>query len=144
MHDLRMYHSTALLLPDGRVLVAGGGRMDPVTDYQTAEIYSPPYLFMGPRPTITAAPGSVALGTTLAIQTKEAARIKSVALVRLGSVTHTYDSDQRYVNLDFTQTRGGLEARTPTNSNIAPPGYYMLFIVDASGVPSVAKIVRLT
>jgi hypothetical protein len=144
MHDLRMYHSTALLLPDGRVLVAGGGRMDPVTDYQTAEIYSPPYLFKGPRPTITAAPGSAALGTTLAIQTNEAARIKSVALVRLGSVTHTYDSDQRYVNLDFAQTRGGLEARTPTNSNVAPPGYYMLFIVDASGVPSVAKIVRLT
>jgi hypothetical protein len=143
-HDLRMYHSTALLLPDGRVLVAGGGRMSPVTDFQTAEIYSPPYLFKGPRPTIVSAPVSTSLGTSFAIQTTGAAPIKSVALIRLGSVTHTYDSDQRYVDLAFTQTDNRLEVRSPTSPNVAPPGYYMLFVVNASGVPSVAKIVRLT
>jgi hypothetical protein len=144
MHNLRMYHSTALLLPDGRVLAAGGGRMSPVTDYQTAEIYSPPYLFKGARPTITAAPTSASIGSTISIQTPDAAQIKSIALVRLGSVTHTFDSDQRYVNLTFTQSNGGLEAKTPASANVAPPGYYMLFILNTSGVPSVAKIVKLS
>ena len=144
MHDLRMYHSTALLLPDGRVLVAGGGRMSPVPDYQTAEIYSPPYLFKGPRPTMSDAPASTTNGTTFTIQTPDAARIKSVALVRLGSVTHTFDSDQRYIDLAFTASGAALKVQSPSNPNVAPPGYYMLFIVDASGVPSVAKIVKVS
>jgi hypothetical protein len=142
-HDLRMYHSTALLLPDGRVLVAGGGRMSPVTDFQTAEIYSPPYLFKGPRPTISSAPSSAIVGDQLAILTPDAARIKSMALVRLGSVTHTYDSDQRYVDLTFSRSNGALQASLPASANVTPPGYYMLFIVDSSGVPSVAKIIRV-
>jgi|GEM_PF-1384695 len=144
MHDLRMYHSTALLLPDGRVLVAGGGRMNPVPDYETAELYSPPYLFKGPRPTISDAPAVTTYGARFTVPTPDANRIKSVALVGLGAVTHTFDSDQRYVNLPFTVSAGALTIQSPASPNLAPPSYYMLFIIDSSGVPSVAKVIKVS
>jgi hypothetical protein len=142
-HDLRMYHSTALLLPDGRVLVAGGGRLMPASDYLTAEIYSPPYLFKGPRPTITDAPPSTTYGSPIKIQTPDASSIASVALVRLASNTHAYDNDQRYVDLGFSKTSGSLVAQSPTSANLAPPGYYMLFLLDRAGVPSVARFIQI-
>lgn len=143
MQDYRMYHSTALLLPDGRVLVAGGGRLAPAIDYLTAEIYSPPYLFKGARPTISSAPDTASYGTSVAVQTPDAANIASVSLVRLSSVTHAFNMEQRFINLNFAKGAGTLAVQSPANANIAPPGYYMLFLVNTSGVPSLAKIVKL-
>lgn len=143
MRDPRMYHSTSLLLPDGRVLVAGGGRIAPADDYLTAEIYSPPYLFKGARPTITSAPGSANYGTTFTVQTPDAADIAGVALVRNGSNTHTVSHDQRYVPLTFTKSSGSLQITMPPAAATAPPGDYMLFVTNSAGVPSVAPIVRV-
>jgi hypothetical protein len=143
----RVYHSTALLLPDGRVLEAGSGRFGgtgPGVDQLSAEIYSPPYLFNGPRPTITSAPTAVSYGATFAVVTPDAARIGTVSLVRFGSVTHHFNTGQRFVKLAFQQVTGGLSVTAPTNGNVAPPGYYMLFILDTHGVPSVAAIVQMT
>jgi hypothetical protein len=138
----RMYHSTALLMPDGRVLVAGGGRLNVATDYLNAEIYSPSYLFKGARPTVTSAPSTVSYGASFFVGTPDADSIASVTMVRNGSVTHSFNMDQRYVPLTFTRTAGGLTVQAPVDGNTAPPGHYMLFIVNNQGVPSVAPIVR--
>lgn len=136
----RMYHSTALLLPDARVLSAG---QDNGTLATYGEIFSPPYLFRGARPTITAAPTTTGYGQPLSISTPDAAAIATVTVIKAGSVTHEIDSDQRSVPLSFTAAGGSLTAQSPANANIAPPGYYMLFIVNSSGVPSVAPFIRI-
>ncbi len=140
LSEPRMYHTAAALLPDGR-LVIGGGEVQRTTDQ--VQIYSPPYLFKGPRPTITSAPEQAQYAGSLTVATPDAARISSVALIRPSAVTHGFDSNQRYVPLTFRQAEGGLSADTPINGNVAPPGYYMLVIKDASGVPSVAHWIRL-
>jgi len=143
MQDPRMYHSIALLLPDGRVLAAGGGRNSSAVDYPTAQIYSPPYLFKGARPTISGLPAVTTYGGTMVVQTPDAAGIGAVAFIRLGSVTHTDNMDQRYIPLSFTTGTASLAVQSPANANLAPPGYYMLFIVNTNGVPSVAQIVQI-
>jgi hypothetical protein len=139
----REYHSTALLLPDGRVLMAGGGQLPGrATNIYSGEIYSPPYLFKGNRPTISSAPSTVQYGSSFTISTPDAASIQKVALIRTPSVTHAFDENQRYLPLSFTQGSGQLTVQTPSNRNSAPPGYYMLFVVNGNGVPSVASFVR--
>jgi hypothetical protein len=146
MQKPRLYHSTALLLPDGRVVAMGGGRFNGVnepTDQLSSEAYSPPYLFKGPRPTISAAPATATYNGTITVQTPDAIRIATVSLIRLGSVTHAFDQNQRYLQLPFTTASGALNVQAPANANLAPPGYYMLFILDANGVPSVAAILKL-
>jgi hypothetical protein len=143
MRDLRMYHSTALLLPDGRVLVAGGGRLGAIPSYPTAEIFSPPYLFRGARPTITQAPATGILGEIISIDTPDAADISRVALVPLAAVTHTSNMNQTYVELAFTRGTNTLSATLPTNMNVVAPGYYMLFILNGNGVPAVAPFIRV-
>jgi hypothetical protein len=142
----RLYHSTALLLPDGRVLSAGGG-FPPgpgEVNQPNYEIFSPPYLFKGPRPTITAAPSEVALNTNFFITTPDAASISKVTMIRLGSVTHAFNQNQRLTELIFRAKPGGLEVQFPGGANLTPSGHYMLFLVNSNGVPSVASIVKIS
>lgn len=143
----RIYHSTALLLPDGRVMSMGGGRPSDLAhgdpDHLDAEIFSPPYLFKGPRPTITAAPESIDYREAFTIQTPDAADIAQITLVRLGSTTHTVNMDQRFNRLTFERVGDHLVATAPRSATYATPGYYMLSVLNADGVPSVSKIVHL-
>ena len=136
----RIYHSTALLLPDGRILSAGGGRFGP--SHLDAEFYSPPYLFKGPRPAISSAPSTVGYGANFFVGTA-ATNISAVTFLRLGAVTHAFNQNQRFLKLTFQATAGGLTVQAPSTANLAPPGHYMLFILDANGVPSVAPIVKI-
>ena len=144
----RLYHSVALLLPNATVWLAGGNP-ERGTYNNTMEIYQPPYLFtstgaLATQPTITSAPSSITYGNTFTVDTPNASSISSVVLVRNGTVTHAFGMDQRMVGMNFTVGSGSLTVTAPPNGNIAPPGYYMLFILNRSGVPSVAKMVRLS
>jgi hypothetical protein len=137
----RGYHSTAILLPDGTVFSAGSDSGDSLqTD---GEIYSPPYLFNGARPTITSAPNTLLYGKNVTVQTPDAATITSVVLIHNDAATHADHFDQRLVPLSFTVGSGQLTVTGPPNGDVAPPGYYMLFIVNSNGVPSIAPIVNV-
>jgi hypothetical protein len=143
----RLYHSVALLLPDATVWLTGGnptrGTYEP-----HMEIYQPPYLFnsgggQATRPAISSAPASISWGNTFTVTTPDAGSISSVVLVRNGAVTHAFNMDQRLVGMSFTAGSGSLTVTAPPTSNIAPPGYYMLFLLNSSGVPSVSTFVQL-
>lgn len=139
----RGYHSTSLLLPDGRVLNAGSGNGAGAPDQFNAEIFSPPYLLRGARPVISSAPTEVQYGAHFRIETSQAPSITHVSFIRLGAVTHAFDQNQRFQRLSFTADASGLTVTAPGSRNKAPPGHYMVFILDGNDVPSVAKIVRL-
>ena len=139
----RMYHSVSMLLPDGRVLSAGGGRLAPAPDQLNMQMYSPDYLFKGPRPTISSLPGQIEYSSTMDLETPQAASIAKVSMVSLASVTHTADWNQHFVDLPFSRSGGTLTVSTPASANLAPPNSYMIFAVDENGVPSTARIVRL-
>jgi len=139
MAEPRMYHSAAVLMLDGRVVVGGGeaaGRL-------RAQIFEPPYLHKGPRPTVTSVPATAGYGTPIPVGAPDPAGVTSVALIRLGANTHAWDQNQRYVPLTFTRTATGVTATAPANGNVAPPGSYMLVVKNAAGVPSVGQVVRL-
>jgi hypothetical protein len=141
---LRGYHSTSVLLPDGRVLHGGGGDGAGAPDNFNYEVYSPPYLFKGARPAVSGGtPAVVGYRQTLAVATPDGASIAKVTLVRLGSVTHAFDQAQRLVPLSFSQAAGGLSVTLPASPITAPPGPYLLFLVNGRGVPSVGRIMRL-
>ncbi len=145
----RVYHSVALLMPDARVLSGGGGQGGNGSNQSNIEMYSPPYLFNpdgtpATRPGISAAPGTLSYGATFSVSSPDAASIATVVLIRLPAVTHTFNTTQRRIPLPFTNNGDGtLTVSAATNANAAPPGHYMLFILDGQGVPSVAKILKL-
>ena len=139
----RVYHSTSLLLPDGRVLHTGSGEPGDI-DEKNYELFSPPYLFKAARPIINGqTPDAVTYGQTVFVSTLDGASITKVTLIRLGSVTHAFDSGQRLVPASFAQAVGGLSVQIPSSRADAPPGPYMLFIVNGLGVPSVGQILLL-
>lgn len=133
----RWYHSTAALLPDGRVISAGGD------NNPNGEVYSPPYLFRGTRPAITSAPASVGYGQTFFVGTPNGASVTKVHWVRHTSVTHANNMDQRLNRLTFTQAAGGLNVTAPASSSLCPPGPYLVFLLNASGVPSVGRTIQI-
>ena len=163
----RTYHNSALLLPDGRVLIGGH---DPIPTLYTKqftlpavpgirefanntkdasfEIFSPPYLFWGARPTIGAMPRELGLGRTVTVPTPDAAEIESVTLVRNTATTHLIDGDQRTVELAITnRSAGSLEVAVPGNRSVLPPGPYMLFVnkrSDKGLIPSVATQLQVS
>jgi hypothetical protein len=151
----RLYHSVALLLPDGRVVATGGNPPpygnqvaweppDPNEELRM-EVYSPPYLFAGPRPVITGAPAEWRYGQQVTVQTPQAGGIRWAHLIRPGATTHAFDNAQRLVDLPITgQGVGEIRVTVPQQATIAPTGWYMLFVVDQAGVPSVASWIHLT
>ncbi|MEO6571906.1 MAG: DNRLRE domain-containing protein, partial [Ilumatobacteraceae bacterium] len=108
-----------------------------------AQVFSPPYLELGPRPTITSAPSVAAWSSTISVATPDAGNISKVALLRAAGSTHTFDHNQRYVPLEFTAQSGSLTVRTPVDGWTAPPGDYMLVIENSAGVPSAATWLRI-
>ncbi len=153
----RLYHSTALLLPDATVITGGGGapapsEADPLGE-PNVEIYYPPYLFdaqgaRAARPSIAAAPQNLELAKTFAVDVAGTGSATSrVTLVKTGAVTHGWNHDQRFMDLSFTRTATAtgerLAVNAPSNLGDATPGYYMLFVFDGAGVPSVAHMMRM-
>ncbi len=141
----RAYHSTAILLPDGRVLSAGdNGSSVPGGGGTQLEIYSPPYLFKGARPIIASAPASAARGARIAVSTTT--NIAKLVLIQPGSTTHATDMHQRTVELETSARpagKVGLRGYLPADGTV-PPGPYMLFAVDSAGIPSVATWIQVT
>jgi hypothetical protein len=143
----RLYHSGALLLPDARVLVHGGGAPGPLTNLNV-EIYTPPYLLgstgsLMPRPSIVLAPDTIKIGENFVLGFSNASSISRVTMVKTGSVTHSVNMDQGFLDLAFTRTGSMLNVAGPRRAADAPPGYYMLFVIDSKAVPSIARIVRI-
>ncbi|HEX6623681.1 MAG TPA: galactose oxidase-like domain-containing protein, partial [Pyrinomonadaceae bacterium] len=136
----RGYHSAALLLADGSVLVGG----DPGGDFTPHERYLPPYFFAA-RPTITGAPANIAYGAGFTVNTPEAAEIAEVVLMRPGAVTHAFNMSQRHVGCAIVSAAGNsVQATAPPDGNVAPPGYYLLFVVNGDRVPSEGVWIRLS
>jgi hypothetical protein len=140
----RLYHSSAFLLPDGRVMAIGSQNnlADAINYDHHISFYSPPYLFKGPRPKVAGVPASWVRGTKKTIKISK--KIKSAVLIRPAAVTHSSDPNQRSVQLSIGAQKGGkLTLGLAKNPHLTPPGYYMLFVVDKAGVPSVAKWVLI-
>ena len=147
----RLYHSSAVLLPDASVLVSGSGALNPDGQwaYQlNAEIYYPPYFFAtggqrAARPIIASAPNWADIGTVIPVSVANAASVSRVTLVKTSATTHSFNMDQRFLELTFAANGLNLSVQAPARAADATPGYYMLFVFNETGVPSVAKIIRL-
>jgi galactose oxidase len=146
----RAYHSVSLLLPDGTVLhgasgdAAVPGSTDLYPRQTNSEIFRPPYLFKGARPTITSlSQTSVGYGQKFTVNTPNGLQITGVRWIRLGSVTHAFDANQRANTLTFTQAASNVRVTAPANGKLAPPGHYLVFILNRNGVPSVGKVIKV-
>ncbi len=132
MAHVRGYHSAAILLADGSVLVGG----DPGGDFTPHERYLPPYFFKA-RPAITVAPATIGYGSDFTIDTPDAGSITEVVLMFPGAVTHGFNQSQRYVGCEIVSAGGGsVQATAPPDNNTAPSGYYLLFVVNGDRAPS--------
>ncbi len=143
----RLYHSTAVLLPDASVLVAGGGAPGPQVN-TNIEVYYPSYLYaagggLAARPVIEDAPGAIEVGETFDVDMGGSGAVSRVVMVKTSSVTHSWNMEQRFVELTFQQYGSRLRVQSPTRAADAPPGYYMLFAFNAAGTPAVAPILRV-
>ena len=143
----RLYHSTAVLMPDASVLVAGGGAPGPQNN-TNMEIYYPPYLYnaaggFATRPVIETAPGTIDIGETFGVDIAGTGAISRVAMIKTASVSHSWNTEQRFIELTFQQNGGQLNIQAPTRAGDAPPGYYLLFVLNAAGTPSIAKIAKV-
>ncbi len=146
MPHYRAYHSAAALLPDGRVLSTGTTAANGACggiDYKDADFYSPPYLFNGTRPSISSVPPSLNYGQQFNLGTPNASTISNVNLIALSAATHHFNFNQRLTRLSFTKATNSLTVIAPTSSSFAPPGEYMMFILNSAGVPSVASVVQI-
>jgi galactose oxidase len=139
----RTYHSIALLLPDGRVLAGGGGLCgDCGVNHANVELFSPAYLFKGARPKLETVPDHVRYDAGFSVKASD--DVTQFTLIRSSSVTHSTNTDQRFMLLEFKRDSAGqFTLKSPANANLAPPGYYMLFGLNANNVPSVARILRV-
>ena len=148
----RMYHSTALLLPDARVLASGSGEGGGVllenSDF-SAQVFTPPYLFkadgtLAARPSISSPPSRISYGASFSVETPDAGSVVRGTLVRLSSVTHAFNQSQLIYPVTFAATGPTtLTGAGPTGPTRAPPGPYMLFLVNQAGVPSTAVMVSV-
>jgi hypothetical protein len=147
-HHPRGYHSTAILLPSGKVAIAGNtdaynpgepNRRDDVS----IQVYSPPYLFNGPPPVVTGVPANISYGSSLTLDTSGGPAVARVMMMRPCAVTHTVDMDQRAVELDITGGLGTVTVQIPTDHSLAPPGFYMLFFLAGDNTPAQAQWVQL-
>ena len=143
----RLYHSTSVLLPDGRVLVGGGGAPGPQTNLNV-EIYNPPYLYDGSgaravQPRLTSAPAEIDIGETFFVDFTDAADISRVTMIKTASVTHSWNMEQRFVEPTFVRSGARLRIQAPTRAADAPPGFWMVFALNENGVPSHARIVKV-
>ena len=148
MQHPRQYHSVAVLLPDGRVLVTGGIDptlgFGPARDQHTMELFSPPYLAAGTRPVITGAPTNTTWGATIAVATSAPGDIASAVLLRPSAITHHTDAGLRRIKLAIAGTNATtVQVRAPSSASVAPPGPWMLFLLDASGIPSEARFIAI-
>jgi len=146
----RDYHSEALLLPDGRILTLGGDplyhdKLDTANGYfeQRIEIYTPPYLYNGPRPRLTAGPQQLTRGGTAVFTTPRAAEIASARLMRPSAATHVTDLEQRSIALGVRRTASAVALTVPSSAGLVPPGWYMLFVTNRQGSPSIARWVHV-
>ncbi len=147
----RNYHSEALLLPDGRIVTLGGNplfgnKADTTEGFfeQRVEIYSPPYLYHGERPSITGGPSGVGLGETAVFDTPHPEKITAAELIRPSAVTHVTDSEQRLIALTLRREAGAIQVTIPTGAGLVPPGWYMLFVTNKEATPSVARWVHVS
>jgi YVTN family beta-propeller protein len=143
----RLYHSTAVLMPDASVIVAGGGAPGPQNN-TNFEVYYPPYLYdaagaLAARPAIESAPSVINIGQTFAVDFTSSPEISRVVMIKTAAVTHSFNMEQRFVELTFSTSGGRLMVQAPTRAADAPPGFYMLFVLDSAGTPSVARIVKV-
>ena len=146
----RGYHSSSLLLPDGRVWTAGGECGDDCTDGMTAQVYNPPYLFkqdgsgeFATRPVLESVDEQISYAKPFSATVSSNNGVSKVNLIRLGSTTHHFNFEQRFIELDYQKDGDSLTLQAPAHGNLAPPGFYMLFVLDDNGVPAIAKNVQI-
>jgi len=145
----RGYHAVSMLLPDATVVHGSSGDADipgttqPYPAQKNHEIFRPPYLFRGARPTIDPAPATVGYGQSFEVSTPNGAQITQARWIRIASTTHSFDQNGRASSLTFSRSAGGVSVTAPASANLAPPGHYVLYLLNRNGVPSIGKMIKI-